>query len=367
MPVHIGILWPDETAARNAPAGDITLHFCQTCGHIFNASFLEERMDYDLPYDNSLFFSGVFRQYAQDLAARLIEKYELTHKNIIEIGSGIGDFLKLICELGNNKGWGFDPSYQPDFSGEPIRKQLTFIQGYYENHLVHEKIDFLFARHTLEHLPNPKELIQQLKQDFNHNREIVFYFEVPNADFMLRETKLWDLIYEHCQYFTTSSLRYLFEGNGFEVLDLYEAFDEQYLCIECRIVSDREKITPKPAHSLEEVTNFSENSKKMIQAWREYFTTLAHKNLKSVIWGAGAKGVSFLNIVKKPEMVIGVIDLNPRKQKKFIPITAHPIFLPEELKVIQPDRVIIMNPIYFDEIKNNIKEYGFREEICVHV
>lgn len=366
MPVHIGILWPDKTSAQNAPVGDITLNVCQKCGHIFNSSFNEESMNYDLPYDNSLFFSGIFRQFAEDLSTQLINKYTLNYKNIVEIGSGLGDFLKLICEQGNNKGWGFDPSYQPDFSLDPFANQLTFIKGYYQKKLINEKIDFLFSRHTLEHLPNPRELIQQLKEDFDQENDVVFYFEVPNADFMLRETKIWDLIYEHCQYFTASSLRYLFEDNGFEVLDLYETFDNQYLSIECRISGENTINIAKNFNYGDQITQFSENATKMIVDWRNHFSVMLKNNSKSVIWGAGAKGVCFLNILKMPASnIVGAVDINPRKQKKFVPVAGQQIFLPEELKVIQPDQIIVMNSIYLDEIKIITQRYGLPDEICI--
>ncbi len=166
MPVHIGILWPDKASAQTAPVGDITLNVCKKCGHIFNSSFIKELMEYDLPYDNSLFFSGVFREYAHQLSTQLIKKYSLSYKNIVEIGSGLGDFLKLICEQGNNKGWGFDPSYQPDFFPNPVANQLTFFKGYYQKKRINEKIDFLFSRHTLEHLPNPTRINPTNKKRF---------------------------------------------------------------------------------------------------------------------------------------------------------------------------------------------------------
>lgn len=366
MPVHIGILWPDKSSAENAPVGDITLNGCKKCGHIFNSSFIKELMEYDLPYDNSLFFSGVFREYAHQLSTQLIKKYSLSLKNIVEIGSGLGDFLKLICEQGNNKGWGFDPSYLPDFSPDPVANQLTFFKGYYQKKLINEKIDFLYSRHTLEHLPNPRELIQQLKKDFDQERDVIFYFEVPNADFMLRETKIWDLIYEHCQYFTASSLRYLFEENGFEILDLYETFDNQYLGIECRISDEKTKIYPKNTIQDDQIIQFSENATNLIWKWRNILSAMLKDNSKSVVWGAGAKGVSFLNILKMPESnIVGVVDINPRKQGKFIPLTGQQIFLPEELKVNQPEQIIVVNSIYLDEIKNIIKQFGLPNDICI--
>jgi len=367
MPVHIGILWPSEESAKAAPQGEIKLEFCKICGHIFNASFDERLMTYDLPYDNSLFFSAVFQKYAKDLCNNLIKKYSLQHKNILEIGSGKGDFLELICELGENRGWGFDPSYRPDFHSDPIGQKLSFFKGYYNKNLLDDKVDFVYARHVLEHLTNPKKLIQQLKMDFIDRKDIIFYFEVPNADFMLREANLWDLIYEHCQYFTSSSLRSLFEQNGFEVLRLYEAFNEQYLCIECRIFDGDKIQTNKTNFDEDLITQFSNKSNQIISYWKNYLNELSMQDSKCVVWGAGAKGVSFLNILHNEDTLIGVIDINPNKQNKYIPLTGQRISLPEELKIIYPEKVIVMNSIYLHEIISRLQEYGFQSDICITV
>lgn len=367
MPVHIGILWPLEESAKAAPKGEIKLEFCKNCGHIFNASFDELLMSYDLPYDNSLFFSEVFKKYAKDLCDNLIKKYSLQHKNILEIGSGKGDFLKLICDIGENRGWGFDPSYQPEFQSDPISNRITFFKGYYNSNLLNDKVDFVYARHVLEHLTDPKSLIQQLRSDFIDRNDIIFYFEVPNADFMLREANLWDLIYEHCQYFTSASLRYLFEQNGFEVLDLYEAFEDQYLCIECRIQFGDKSKTNRVDINEHYITHFSNKSNQSISYWNKYLNELSKQGLKCVVWGAGAKGVSFLNILHHEDTLNAVVDINPNKQSKFIPITGQKIFPPSGLRAINPGKVIVMNSIYLHEIKKLLEDNGLQGDFCITV
>ncbi len=46
------------------------------------------------------------------------------------------------------------------------------------------------------------------------------------------------------------------------------------------------------------------------------------------------------------------------KQGKFVPGTGHPVVSPDHLKDYQPDIVIVMNPIYNDEIAQSLKEMG---------
>jgi hypothetical protein len=42
----------------------------------------------------------------------------------------------------------------------------------------------------------------------------MFYLEVPNGLFTLRDLGIWDLIYEHCQYFTAASFVAVVEAFG---------------------------------------------------------------------------------------------------------------------------------------------------------
>ena len=68
--------------------------------------------------------------------------------------------------------------------------------------------------------------------------QVAIFFEVPNGLFTLRDKGVWDLIYEHISYFTPASLARAFALSGFEVLDLQEAYDGQYLCLEAAVAPD---------------------------------------------------------------------------------------------------------------------------------
>jgi hypothetical protein len=70
------------------------------------------------------------------------------------------------------------------------------------------------------------------------------------------------------------------------------------------------------------------------------------------IWGAGAKGSTFLNLLDKAcKKVKCVIDINPKKQHQYIGGTGHYIIKPEELVVHDIKNIVVMNINYIDEIK----------------
>jgi hypothetical protein len=71
---------------------------------------------------------------------------------------------------------------------------------------------------------------------------------------------------------------------------------------------------------------------------------------KVALWGAGAKGATFANLVD-PECTLldCVIDINPNKQGCYVPGTGHPIVAPGKLPERGITHAILMNPNYRDE------------------
>ena len=145
----------------------------------------------------------------QDLFELLVEwggERRLHDKDIIEIGCGDGDFLKLLCKLGNNRGYGFDPSHVPDLDRTGAKNGITFIRDYYSEKYSDYKADLICCRHVLEHIATPQEWLTGVRRAIGHRRPII-YFEVPNGEWLLKTCSLWDVIYEHVTYWTPASMR----------------------------------------------------------------------------------------------------------------------------------------------------------------
>ena len=99
--------------------------------------------------------------------------------------------------------------------------------------------------------------------------------------------------------------------------------------------------------------------------WKGRLKEFKQNQRKVVVWGAGSKGVTFLNILKAQGEIDSIVDLNPHKQGKYVPGTGHPVVSPEYLKEFQPDTVIVMNPIYADEIAGSLKAMNVPAEIVI--
>lgn len=369
VPVHCNLLYPSRAEALDSRKADMRLGFCHSCGHIFNDAFNSEDTEYIQDYENSLHFSPRFQQYAETLAADLVNRYRLYQKTILEIGCGRGDFLKLLCGLGNNRGIGFDPSHSPDWDPNTTNHQITFIRDFYSESYAEYKADLICCRHVLEHIQFPRDFITNVRCAIDDKVNSVVFFEVPNVMFTLKDLGIWDLIYEHCAYFSISSLVHLFETCGFKVLRTTEAFGGQFLSIESVPKKDRlgvdqtllQKNTPDQMEGY--VREFADKYLSTVKKWRNDIKGLRKDGKRVVIWGVGSKGVTFLNTLEKESHIEYGVDLSIYKQGKYVAGTGQKIVPPDFLKKYNPDVAIVMNPIYIEEIKNLMNEMQLSSKV----
>ena len=79
------------------------------------------------------------------------------------------------------------------------------------------------------------------------------------------------------------------------------------------------------------------------------------------IWGAGAKGATFCNLVDPDcKYIQFVVDITPEKQGKYVPGTGHLIVSYEALKISRTDTVILMNPNYHEENQKLLDAAGIK-------
>ena len=59
----------------------------------------------------------------------------------------------------------------------------------------------------------------------------------------------------------------------------------------------------------------------------------------------------------------GAVDINPHKHGKFLPGSGLEVVSPESLVGAPPDLVVVMNPVYVEEITMQLAELGLHPEV----
>lgn len=365
VPTNSVLLLSTKEEALNFPTGNIRLGICHRCSFIYNTTFNPALTEYSAKYEATQGYSPTFNKFHKKLAQDLIDKFTLNNKVIIEIGCDKGDFITMLCEMGNNRGTGFDPAYVPGRHSSKIDNQLTFVADFYSEKYANYKADFICCKMTLEHIPNTAEFINTVRLSIDKTNSVVF-FQIPNGDYVLDELAFWDVYYEHCSYFTKGSLAYLFHHAGFDVVQLWTDYDDQYLMIEARPRHDGKGQAPttKLAQTMKKAAQFEADVAQLRMKWQTKLNAFKTSNQKYVLWGGGSKGVAFLTTLGLTlDDIQYVVDINPNKTGTFMAGTGQEIVSPDFLKAYRPDVVIIMNPIYQTEITSDLNKMGLSPDI----
>jgi len=359
-----------EAVRRSA----MELAFCGACQHIYNIANQAQLVDYSLGYENALHYSPRIREYLEDLADRLIERYDIRSAAIVEMGCGDGYFLDLLCRKGNNHAVGFDPA-APKSSPYP---RVQFVRDFYSAKYSHLDARLVICRHVLEHIADPVAMLRATREALQGRRDAVLYLEVPNARYMIEELAIWDVFYEHCSYFTPRSLSRACAEAGLKVISAEETFAGQYLSVDAQPaqpepaaatisapVPASAAIAEEPQLAPELIREFAASYGRTIERWRAWLGASAASHPRLALWGAGTKSVMFLNVLQPGSRFVYVVDVNPRKEGTYIPGTGHRIAPPAALRESPPDAVVLLNPQYRGEVGLMLDALGIQAELLV--
>ena len=149
------------------------------------------------------------------------KKYGKNLRNIIEIGSNDGSFLKNFKSQKNHI-LGIEPS--KNVANIANKKNINTINKFFNSKTANslnnfkKKTDLICAANAICHIPNLKDLIKGI--DILLAKKGLFIFEEPYLGSMFKKTS-YDQIYdEHIFMFSVSSVKKIFERYGFELIDL---------------------------------------------------------------------------------------------------------------------------------------------------
>ena len=359
MPANDVFVMESRDEAERYPRGDIELAVCKRCGFVQNNRFDPQRVQYSPRCEESQACSETFSSFAGELAENIVGRFELEGKSVLEIGCGKGDFLKSVCRGRSIAGIGVDPAYRGNSALDRSGERPRFVRDVIENHpdLV-RGADAVVCRHMLEHIAQPLKFMRSLRHSMRDGIPVMF--DVPALESVLRRRAFWDIYYEHCGYFDKRSLATLFAAAGFGVDEVHEGFDGQYLLIYARAQHGRAKaLEPSAAEAIVPMCErFETEVRVAIDTWDSMLKEAQACGRRVALWGGGSKAVALLSALENRDAVDVVIDINPRKQDKYLPGTGHRIVAPATLKDHPVDVIVILNPVYQTEVRAALEAMG---------
>ncbi len=303
------VLYETQTLAENAHTVEAEFLACENCSLLFNPRFVEA--PYSRKYNNDQSLSSTYREHVRAVASLVSEALE-KKSTVLEIGCGNGLVLSMLRDHGFEVE-GYDPAHA---EGLPYVKQDIWRPS-------ERAYDAVLFRHTLEGIPAFEQLLFDVAQKLRSDGLI--YVEFTNSRRIIEQGATVTLYHEYAQYFSETALGVLFERMGMYVHCIRHFFDG-------------------------DISGVIARRKNARAARRASFKKLAgYKNVH--IWGISGRSIHFLtNYVQELECVAFAVDIDPKKQGKYVPFSGQKILSPDECVSLHPDALIVLNEHYAREI-----------------
>ena len=362
LPVNVGVFHETREAALHAPRGRILLAHCAACGLVHNRAFDPDGRIFEPGYEVALHHSQTFRDFIDALVARLVERFDLRGRRIVEIGCGDGYVLERLAEAGGNTCLGIDPTVREEGRRPVQRGSVTLVRDWFGPQHADHEADFVCCLSVFEDVPRPGPFLAAARR-LATRADASIYLEVFNGWRALEAGEVWSVHYEQCNLFSLASLQAVLGRHGLCVERAGTCYGgDQYLFVEARPGDDGAQRAA--VHPPDMLHGFARAFGVARDMWNHRLARWRERGERAVVWGTGGKGITFLNSVDS-STIEHVAEINPTKQGRHVPGTGQMIVAPEALAAIRPDHVIITNALYRDEMRAQARALGVEAEFHV--
>ena len=270
----------------------------------------------------------------------LLNTFDLKGKKILEVGCGKGEFLKI---------WkGYDVhavgiEYDQELVDRANREGMEVYKAYADDEstkLPGAPYDAFVQFNFLEHQPYPNDMVKCIYN--NLTEDGVGLVTVPSLEYILKYDGYYELIKDHIAYYSEESLKFLFQKNGFEIVDCHTVNRDTHSIM----VKKRKKV---------DVSAWAENFDSLKAELHAYADSYIAEGKKVAVWGASHQGFTLIPSLGLSEKISYIIDSAPFKQGKYAPASHVPIVDRKHFFEEPVASILIVAPGYTDEIANIIK------------
>ncbi len=362
-------LLPKKNLAKNAEVYPLQINCCNSCSHFQLSTSVNPNKLYATNYT---YLSGIgpsFVKHLNSYAKWAFKKFSLKKESIVvDIGSNDGTALNCFKKLGCNV-LGVDPAKKA--SDIANQNNIPTINSFFDDATTSQilekygNVDFITSHNVLAHI---EDLDSAFRNIFRLLKpESYFVFEIGYFREVL-EKGLFDTTYhEHLDYHHANPLCNYLISLGFDIHEISSnPIQGGTLRIECQktgnsIIHNRAKdflMQEKNSilYNKTFLNNWESNIYTSMNSLNSHVVNYQKQKLRIAGYGAPTKITLLMELSKLNEKNIDfILEDNPLKVSKYLPISAIPILSINELHKKKPDIIIIFAWNFAEDIINKLR------------
>lgn len=362
-----------EQLSEPEPTYPLDLAFCPHCTLVqITETVPPEKLFRQYVYFSS--FSDTVLKNAETIVNKLIGDRNLNPNSlVVELASNDGYLLQYYHQQGIPI-LGIEPAENiakiareqrgiptlSEFFGENLARQLRD-RG--------QQADIIHANNVLAHVADLNGFVAGINILLKDSGIAVI--EVPYLKDLIDRVEFDTIYHEHLCYFSLTALDRLFQRQDLSLVDVEQLpiHGGSLRLFVAKARDGKEMRSQRVLQLLEREVQWGVNSPIFYQGFalkienhRESILSLLHdlknENKTIVVYGASAKGSTFLNYLGVgPDLLDFVVDRSPVKQGHYTPGTHLLVYAPEKLIEKMPDYVLLLAWNFAEEILEQQAEY----------
>jgi len=356
-------VFPESREAQVAE-GELRLFQCMNCSLVQLGESLPQEILFGETYGYRSGLNQSMINHLGDLASYLARKVQLAPETyVVDIGANDGTFLRALLgtfpkiktiavdpTLSNWENYyDFECMFIPDFFSRKVLPQEAL-----------ESVGLVTSIAMLYDLPDPTQFMQDI---YDSLRPGGYWFtEQSYLPEMIRLNSYDTICHEHLEYYSLTSLQYMFTKVGFKIQDIRFSNsnggaigillqkppvidpDNYYVKWILKSESHNPMLTDKNfAHFANLVQQQISDLSSLVE------TLIVNEKARLVGYGASTKGNTILQAANlDSNQILAIEEINPRKFGHFTPKTHIPITDKEEIDSLKPTHKLVL-PWHFRE------------------
>jgi SAM-dependent methyltransferase len=345
------------------------------CGRCFLVQLEEFETPAQIFSDYAYFssYSSSWLEHCRSYVERMIEVLGLDERHrVVELASNDGYLLQYFHARGIDV-LGIEPA--ANVAEVALQKGIPTVVDFFGRRLARSLAsdacaDLLVGNNVLAHVPDLNDFVGAMKILLAPSGTITMEF--PHL-MRLIEDGQWDTIYhEHYSYFSFLTASRVFAAHGLRLFDVEELpthggslrvygahRDDVGKPCSARALEMREREREAGYEQLATYTRYGARVEADKRRILRFLIGLKDDGRRVVGYGAPAKGNTLLNYCGvRRDFLEYTVDLNPRKQGRFLPGSHIPIRAPQAICEDHPDVVVILPWNLRDEIVEQLSFIG---------